>query len=122
MSGSTGLDGELRQLLAIKSGSQRLGWVDEALWQLDKTRTIRVFTRHYMMVELLLQQPQLIATIPRRLARVYQENNELVVCRVPFQIVPFEIKMIWSPLRHHSRAHQWLRRSLLEFSETITDR
>ena len=105
-----------------KSGAQRLGWVDEALWQLDKTRSIRVFTRHYMMMGLLLQEPQLIATIPRRLARIYQDSEELAVCRVPFQIVPFEIKMIWSPLRQHSRAHQWLRRSLLEFSETVLDR
>ena len=112
----------VESIASNKSGSQRLGWVDEALWQLDETRTIRVFTRHYMMVGLLLQQPRLIATIPRRLARMYQNNDELTVCRVPFQIVPFEIKMIWSPLRHHSRAHQWLRRSLLEFSETVIDR
>ncbi|MGB0924880.1 MAG: LysR family transcriptional regulator, partial [Pseudoalteromonas shioyasakiensis] len=40
-----------------KSGSQKLGWVDEALWQLEQTRNIRVFTRHYMVASLLCQSP-----------------------------------------------------------------
>lgn len=105
-----------------KSGSHKLGWVDEALWQFDKTRNIRVFTRHYMLTPLLLAQSDLIATIPRRQAMLYKDNMNLVSLKVPFQIVPIEIKMIWSPLLHHSKAHQWLRRSLAEFSKTIKDR
>lgn len=105
-----------------KSGSHKLGWVDEALWQLDQTRNIRLFTRHYMMSGLLQAQPQLIATIPRRQAMLYKNEPKLTTVRVPFQIVPIEIKMIWSPLLHHSKAHQWLRRALVDFSKTVADR
>ncbi|SFC07870.1 LysR family transcriptional regulator [Pseudoalteromonas denitrificans] len=105
-----------------KSGSQKLGWVDEALWQNDKTRNIRVFTRHYMMTQLLLAQSELIATIPRRQAMLYKNDPNLVTLKVPFQIVPVEIKMIWSPLLHHSKAHQWLRRALGDYAKTVQDR
>ncbi|BDF94532.1 MULTISPECIES: LysR family transcriptional regulator [Pseudoalteromonas] len=105
-----------------KSGSQKLGWVDEALWQLEQTRHIRVFTRHYMIASLLCQSPQLIATLPRRQAMLLTKHTELVISPVPFQIVPIEVKMLWSPLLHHASPHQWLRRELLAFAQTIADR
>lgn len=105
-----------------KSGKQKLGWVDEALWQLEQTRKIRVFTRHYMIASLLCQSDKLIATLPRRQAKLLTTHTNLVISPVPFQIVPIEVKMIWSPLLHHASAHQWLRRELLEFAKTIADR
>lgn len=105
-----------------KSGKQKLGWVDEALWQLEQTRKIRVFTRHYMVASLLCQSEQLIATLPRRQAKLLTSHTDLVISPVPFQIVPIEVKMIWSPLLHHAPAHQWLRRELLAFAKTIADR
>ncbi|WP_372762565.1 LysR family transcriptional regulator [Pseudoalteromonas sp.] len=105
-----------------KSGKQKLGWVDEALWQLEQTRKIRVFTRHYMIASLLCQSEQLIATLPRRQAKLLASQSHLVISPVPFQIVPIEVKMIWSPLLHHAPAHQWLRRELLTFAKTIADR
>ena len=50
---------------------QRLGWVDDALSRLGKTRQISVFTRHYQVASLLAQQHDLIATLPTR-ARGHQ--------------------------------------------------
>ena len=104
------------------SGSQKLGWVDEALWQLEQTRNIRVFTRHFMVASLLCQSPQLIATLPRRQAMLLAKHTDLVISPVPFQIVPIEVKMLWSPLLHHANPHQWLRRELLAFASTVADR
>jgi DNA-binding transcriptional LysR family regulator len=105
-----------------KSGSQKLGWVDEALWQLEKTRHIRVFTRHYMVASLLCQSPKLIATLPRRQAMLLAKYTDLIISPAPFQIVPIEIKMLWSPLLHHSGAHQWLRREIINYAKSIPDR
>ncbi|WP_062568880.1 LysR family transcriptional regulator [Pseudoalteromonas arabiensis] len=108
--------------LTNKSGSQKLGWVDEALWQLEQTRNIRVFTRHYMVASLLCQSKNLIATLPRRQAMLLVKHTDLVISPVPFQIVPIEVKMLWSPLLHHSNPHQWLRRELIAFASTVADR
>ncbi|ATC95006.1 LysR family transcriptional regulator [Pseudoalteromonas tunicata] len=105
-----------------KSGNQHLGWVDEALWQLEQTRKIRVYSRHYAVVDYLLRDAQLLATLPRRQAMLLKHHPSLCITSVPFQIVPIEIKMIWSPLLQHNQAHQWLRRQLLEFAKTIVDR
>lgn len=99
----------------------RLGWVDEALAEIDKQRRIRVFTRHYQIAALLASQPDLIATLPRRAALVHRDTPGLVIKTPPFPIVPIELKMAWSPLLHHNAGHQWLRRLISGIAETIGD-
>lgn len=94
--------------------AQRLGWVDEALKKLGKTRHITVFTRHYQVAALLARQPDLIATVPSRLAQLLARDKQVSIKPVPFSIPPFELKMAWSPILQHNPAHQWLRRLVLK--------
>lgn len=99
--------------------TQRLGWVDEALGQIDKKRHIRVFTRHYQVAALLARQPDLIATLPRQAALLSADDRRLVMKPPPFPIVPIELKMAWSPLLHHNPGHTWLRRLIVEVAQRI---
>ncbi len=92
---------------------QRLGWVDEALEQIDKKRHIRIFTRHYQVAALLAGQPDLIATLPRQAALLHKENPHLAIATPPFPIVPIELKLAWSPLLHHNPGHTWFRRLIV---------
>ena len=32
------------------------------------------------------------------------KHTDLVISPVPFQIVPIEVKMLWSPLLHHANS------------------
>lgn len=100
---------------------QRLGWVDEALAEIDRTRYIRVFTRHYQVAALLAGQPDLIATLPKQAALLHTSNpnSKLVTRPPPFPIVPIELKMAWSPLLHHNPGHTWLRRLIGEVGKQI---
>lgn len=99
--------------------AQRLGWVDEALKKIGETRQIAVFTRHYQVAALLAQQPDLIVTIPSRLAQLRVANSLVAIMPPPFDIPAFELKMAWSPLLQHNPAHQWLRRLVLETGRGI---
>ncbi|MEH6637981.1 MAG: LysR family transcriptional regulator [Porticoccaceae bacterium] len=99
--------------------AQRLGWVDEALKKLGKTRNITVFTRHYQVAALLAQQPDLIVTVPSRLANLQRTNPAVAIMPPPFEIPAFELKMAWSPLLQHNPAHQWMRRLVLEIGRAI---
>jgi DNA-binding transcriptional LysR family regulator len=92
--------------------AQRLGWVDEALARLGKKRHIAVFTRHYQVAVLLARQPDLIVTIPSRLAEMQRDNAAVAILPPPFEIPPFDLKMAWSPLLQNNPAHQWLRRQI----------
>jgi DNA-binding transcriptional LysR family regulator len=97
----------------------KLGWVDEALAELERERRIRVFTRHYQVAALLARQPDLIATLPTQAALLHADNPHLAIRRAPFPIVPIELKMAWSPLLQHNAAHIWLRRLLQEVAKTV---
>lgn len=96
--------------------AQRVGRVDEALKNIGKARHIAVFTRHYQVAAQLAQQPDLIVTIPTRLARLQLSNQGVALREPPFDIPSFELKMAWSPLLQHNPDHQWLRRLLADIA------
>jgi DNA-binding transcriptional LysR family regulator len=101
--------------------SQRLGWVDEALAECGHERQIRVFTRHYQVAALLAKHPDLIATLPTQVARLYDDDPRLAIRKPPFMIIPIELKLAWSPLLQHDPGHIWLRRRIVEVGQEITD-
>jgi len=96
-----------------------LGWIDQALARLGKSRRISIFTRHYQMPALLAMNNDLVATLPSRVARMQAENPNLVIMPPPFVIPKLELKMAWSPLLHHNPAHRWFRRLIQEEAENI---
>ena len=98
---------------------QHLGWVDEALRSLDQQRRISVFTRHYQAAMLLVEQSDLIVTLPTRAARLQINNPRVVIKPPPFEIPSFALKMAWSPLMQHNSAHRWMRRFILDVANSL---
>lgn len=98
-----------------------LGWIDQALERLGKSRKISIFTRHYQMPALLAMNNDLVATLPSRVARMQAQNPQLVIKEPPFEIPEFELKMAWSPLLQHNAAHRWLRRLIQEEAQVIAN-
>lgn len=96
-----------------------LGWIDQALMRLGRSRKISIFTRHYQMPALLAMNNDLVATLPSKVARMQAQNTSLLIKDPPFEIPEFELKMAWSALLHHNAAHRWLRRLIQEESEKV---
>lgn len=101
------------------SQSSDRGWVDNALTKLGHERDISVFTRHYQIIPLLVKQTNLVATMPTRAARLYQNDVNLQIIEPPFVIEPIEVTMVWSPLLHHNTAHRWLRQTLIDLANNM---
>lgn len=99
-----------------QESNQKRGWIDDALAKLEYERNIRVFTRHYQIIPLLMEDTDLVATLPSRAAYSYSSHKQLVVIPPPFHVEPIEIKMVWSPLLHHNSAHKWIRNILIELA------
>ncbi len=97
---------------------RKLGWVDEALAKLGKTRNISVFTRNYHVALHLACEQDLIATLPSKMAQLNANRDDVVILDPPFPIAPFELRMIWSALLHRDSGHMWLRQLI---SETVTE-
>lgn len=101
-----------------QENSHKKGWVDNALADIECERDIRIFTRHYQIVPLLVKDTDLVATLPTRAAKSYLQE-ELDVIDAPFDIKPIEVKMVWSPLLHYNSSHQWIRRTLRELAKSV---
>lgn len=91
---------------------QKLGWVDEELSKLGYKRKIKVFTRHYHAAMALAKSQNLIATLPTKATRLYQDDPQVKVVPLPFDVPGFNLKMAWSPLLHHDPGHVWLRSAI----------
>lgn len=98
-----------------------LGWIDAALERIGQKREIAIFSRHYQMPSLLEKNPDLIATLPTRVARLQAMNPALVIRDPPFFIPEFELKMAWSPLLHHNPGHRWLRQLVLYVARHVVE-
>src|SRR5699024_8789142 len=96
-----------------------LGWIDQALARLGRSRKITIFTRHYQMPALLAMNNDLVATSPSRVARMQTQTPNLMIIPPPFVMPKLELKMAWSPLVHHNAAHRWFRRSIQEEAGNI---
>lgn len=110
MGGSTGVNPD---------SSRRLGWVDTALRQLGKQRQIRLYTRHYLAAMLLARQRNMVVTLPSKAARIFREDEAVVIHKPPFRVPPIQLTMAWSPLLQHNPAHQWMRRLITEVARDI---
>ncbi|MCC5827625.1 MAG: LysR family transcriptional regulator, partial [Alkalimonas sp.] len=78
-----------------------------------------VFTRNYHVAMHLAVEMDLIATLPLRAARLYENDDSMAILDPPFAIPSIELKMIWSPLLHQDASHIWLRRLITETADEI---
>ena len=99
---------------------KQLGWVDDALARLGKTRRIRVFTRHYQAAMQLAELRDLIITLPTKAANLMKDDPGVIILPPPFEIPEIELKMAWSPLLQHNPAHQWLRRLIIDVTRELS--
>jgi DNA-binding transcriptional LysR family regulator len=98
---------------------EQLGWVDDALSKMGKSRRIRVFTRHYRAAMQLTELRDLVVTLPTRAANLMGNDQSVIILPPPFDIPEIELKMAWSPLLQHNPAHQWLRRVIFEVTRKV---
>ncbi|MEN7343508.1 MAG: LysR family transcriptional regulator [Pseudomonadota bacterium] len=99
---------------------QRLGWVDNALAEIGHRRNIAVFTRHYLVAMQHAAQQDLIATVPSRAAALFAERSDVRVFDPPFDILPIDLTMAWSPLLHNNSDHRWLRQCFRQVADAAT--
>lgn len=99
--------------------AQNMGWVDKSLEQLGYRRHIKLFARDYHVAMHMATSGGLIATVPKRIAELYRAWPQLTLFEPPFDIPSVELKMVWSPLLHHDRAHIWMRQQVTEAVEAV---
>lgn len=83
--------------------------LDNALLDLGLTRRVAVSKPDFMGIPFLLEQSNLIATMPSRLARMFANRFALTTFAPPLDLPLLDVQMMWHKSTQHSEGHIWLR-------------
>ncbi|MGQ7862319.1 LysR family transcriptional regulator [Pseudomonas sp. 32A] len=101
----------------ISSRRNGLGHVDLALGKMSLQRKIALRSQHYLMASQVLQQTDMVMTVPERFAR----RHELHWFNLPVNDVPMvETHLYWHESTDQDPANRWMREQMIELCQQVT--
>lgn len=100
-------------VVVLASGTGH-GEVDRHLQRQRIARQVRVTVPHFVAVGHILQETDLIATLPERLAQRLAQPFGLQAVAHPAKLPEASIDLFWHARMHRDAGHQWLRRQIVE--------
>jgi len=94
-------------VISVKQAGLRL--VEEALAKLGKRRDVRVQIPSFASVDVIVENTDLIATMPMQAARILVRPGRVRAVPAPPEIGLFAYYQIWHPRNDADAAQQWLR-------------
>ena len=101
-----------RHILISPTGSGK-SLIDIELTKLGLKRNIALTSRLFNTPVEIVENSEMITTMPERLAKHSAKQEKVKFVPPPISMQPFEVDMLWGPLKHKDPAHQWLRQTIL---------
>ena len=100
----------------ISSRRNGLGHVDLALGKAGQQRKIALRSQHYLMATQVLQQTDMVMTVPERFAR----HSDLYYVPLPVTDVPaVETHLYWHESTDQDPANRWMREQMIELCQAV---
>ncbi|HVZ53067.1 MAG TPA: LysR family transcriptional regulator [Pseudolabrys sp.] len=93
--------------------------IDLALAKRGLKRQIAVIVPHFLSMPVIVQNSDLICTLPKRMAHLYADHFSLKAHAVPLRVPRFPIYLIWHELADTDVGHRWFRNCLIEFCQRL---
>ncbi len=101
----------------ISSRRSGLGYVDLALGKMGIQRKIALRSQHYLMASQVLQQTDMVMTVPERFAR----RHDLHAFNLPVNgVPPVETHLYWHESTDQDPANRWMREQMIELCQQVT--
>lgn len=100
---------ELDHLLISMQGDLK-GVVDVALAKKRRARRVVAGVSSFLTPGWIIAGSDLVLTVPRRLAAIYQAQLPLRVLPVPLKLPPIKMVQVWHERTHGDALHRWFRR------------
>ena len=101
----------------ISSRRSGLGYVDLALGKMGIQRKIALRSQHYLMASQVMQQTDMVMTVPERFAR----RHDLQSFNLPVNDVPsVETHLYWHESTDQDPANRWMREQMIELCQQVT--
>lgn len=102
----------------ISSRRNGLGYVDLALGKMGVQRKIALRSQHYLMASQILQQTDMVMTVPERFAR----RHQLRYLAVPVEVPALETHLYWHESTDQDPANRWMREQIIELCQAVVAR
>jgi DNA-binding transcriptional LysR family regulator len=89
------------------------GFIDDILAGHGRRRRLQCATPHLLTIPYLVSESDAIAVVPEGLAMRFKKCLALQVCKVPFRMPLFRMRLLWHQHAGSDPAHQWLRSQIL---------
>lgn len=100
--------------IAVTSTQTGHAAVDQWLSRDGRQRRVRVTVPHFVAVAPIVQQTDLVATVPQRYAERVQDAYGLCSCAHPAELPDIAINLYWHARMQRDPANLWLRQLLVE--------
>jgi len=107
-----------KHILISPTGSGK-SLVDNELTKLGFKRNIAITSRLFNTPVEVVEKSEMITTMPELLARHSAKLESVKFLPPPLCIQPFDMNMLWGPLKHKDPAHQWLRQTILTIAKKV---
>ncbi len=105
--------------IQISSRRSGLGYVDLSLGKMGLQRKIALRSQHYLMASTVVQQTDMVVTVPERFAR----HHGLHFVDLPVHDVPkLETHLYWHESTDQDPANRWMREQIIELCQQVTAR
>jgi DNA-binding transcriptional LysR family regulator len=103
--------------VVISSGTGHL-ILDREIARQNIQRRIALRVPNYLGVAFVIEQTDMLVTIPERLAQVLQGRGKFCAFDVPFELPDYAVKQHWHERFHHDPGHRWLRQIISDLLST----
>jgi DNA-binding transcriptional LysR family regulator len=103
------------QHLIITTDGNSDGMVERTLSRNNLSRKVSVRVPHFLAIPGILENSDLIATIPLGVAKLLAVRHRLRIMPPPLEIPHFEVGQYWHKRFHHEPGLTWLRTVIHEF-------
>ena len=105
--------------LRISPTGNKLGAVDNVLLLKGLERHIALMVPHFLYAPHILSTTDMVLSPPLRIAEQLIQFCPLKIMPLPLKIPPYQICMVWSPIREKDPAHIWLREQIRAVNESL---
>ena len=107
-----------KHILFSPTGSLDYG-IEKYLRPIGVQRHIGVVLSHYLAAPLILQNSDMIMTVPGRLADFYVSRYKVRVAPLPLKVPPIAIQFVWNSRFDDHPAYRWFRSLVAEVCSNI---
>lgn len=105
--------------LKYSSGAGSTSTADQYLELQNLARRAGVTISHYLAAPMILQNTNMIMTIPSRMARLFGDHYGLHWGPIPFSLPEAPTQLVWGTRMERHPAHIWLRSVIMDVASSV---